>query len=70
MKKKVIGVIIIIIIVTLLVIGVLLLYTKDNTEIGRVPIKKQTQKEEIYLKLKEQLKVEGYSLEFIKNFLE
>lgn len=67
MKKKGLVIILVVIALILLVTGVVLIYTKDNTRTGTAKEKKQTVNEELYTKLKEQLKIEGYTLEYVKH---
>ena len=67
MKNK--GLVIGIVVVALicLTVGVVLIYTKDITMTTKVPDQKQTVNDEIINKLTEQLKIEGYILEYVKH---
>lgn len=67
MKKKGFIIGIVVVALLLLITGVVLIYTKDNTKTSNASPEKQTVDQELFTKLQEQLKIEGYTLKYVKH---
>lgn len=67
MRKQILSIIILLVAFILLTTCIILLYTGNPTISTKVPDQKKDASEELIDKLRKQLKIEGYTLKYIKH---